>query len=224
MVAALEIDIVSDVVCPWCFIGKRKLEKALALYAARQPAAPVLTVHWRPFQLNPQLPETGMARAEYVARKFGARGSEVYARVAAAGKTVGIEFAFDKIARQPNTLAAHSLIALAQQHGKQDEVVEALFKAYFIDGADLTRRDVLTGIAVGAGLPRDVVTACLADAATREAVAQEDAHARARGVEGVPFFIFNQRDAVSGAQDPEVLLGAILKADRDTVAAASPAA
>ena len=209
----LAIDVVSDVVCPWCFIGKRRLEGALARYAAERPEAPAPEVTWRPFQLNPGLPAEGMPRDEYVARKFGARGGAVYDRVAMIGREVGIPFAFDRIARQPNTLAAHSLIELAQGHGRQDAAVEALFRAYFLDGVDLTARENLVATAVGAGLDRAEVEAWLDLADAREAVTAEDARAREIGVEGVPFFIFNRRLAVSGAQPSDVLLDAMTQAE-----------
>jgi predicted DsbA family dithiol-disulfide isomerase len=202
----VRIEIVSDVVCPWCFIGKRRLEQALA----RTPHA--TEVAWLPFQLNPDLPEAGVDRAEYVQRKFGAAAREVYGRVTAAGAGVGIPFAFDRIARQPNTLAAHQLIALAAPGPAQDRLVEALFTAYFLQGVDLTARDNLLDLAQSAGLDRAAAQACLDDAGARRAVEQETWRSRALGVEGVPFFIFDRRLAVSGAHAPEVLLGAIEQA------------
>lgn len=209
----LTIDIVSDVVCPWCFVGKRKLADALERYAKERPGAPAPQVTWRPFQLNPQMPAEGMLRSDYVERKFGRSGTEVYARVSQAGKSVGIDFAFDRIQRQPNTLAPHSLIALAGEHGKQDEVVDAFFHAYFLDGRDFTDAATLTELATGAGVPRDAVERCLADEKARQTVAGEDAQAREMGVSGVPCFIFNGRYAVSGAHDPETLLQAMLQAE-----------
>jgi len=212
----LTIDIVSDVVCPWCFVGKRKLAAALDLYAQERPDAPAPRVTWRPFQLNPQMPAEGMPRSEYVQRKFGRSGIEVYARVSQAGKTVDIDFAFDRIERQPNTLAPHALIALAGEHGKQDAVVDALFHAYFLDGRDLTDMATLTEVTTSAGMPREAVVACLADEQARQAVAGEDEEARKMGVSGVPFFIFNGRYAVSGAQDPQTLLQAMLQSEAET--------
>jgi predicted DsbA family dithiol-disulfide isomerase len=209
----LTIDVVSDVVCPWCFIGKRRLEGALALYAAARPDEALPTVVWRPFQLNPGLPPEGMARADYVARKFGPRGGAVYDRVSAVGREVGIDFAFDRIARQPNTLAAHSLVELAGAQGRQDAVKEALFRAYFLDGVDLTARENLVAIATAAGLDRATVEAWLDDPQAREAAAAEDARAREIGIEGVPFFIFNGRLGVSGAQPAEVLFDAMKQAE-----------
>ena len=209
----LTIDVVSDVVCPWCFIGKRRLEGALALYAKEHPDGPSPTVAWRPFQLNPGLPVEGMARADYVARKFGPRGGVVYDRVSAVGREVGIAFAFDRITRQPNTLAAHSLIELGGAQGRQDATKEAFFRAYFLDGVDLTARENLVAIATSAGLDRATVEEWLDNAEAREAVTAEDARAREIGIEGVPFFIFNGHLGVSGAQPSEVLLDAMKQAE-----------
>jgi predicted DsbA family dithiol-disulfide isomerase len=142
---ALQIEIVSDVVCPWCFIGKRRLEQALG----RAPDTPV-SLRWRPFQLNPQLPAGGVERAEYVRAKFGARATEIYDRVARVGRGVGIDFAFDRIVRQPNTLPAHQLIGAAAVAGVEEAMVETLFRAYFLEGADLTSRACLLGLAARA--------------------------------------------------------------------------
>ena len=215
----MNIDIISDVVCPWCYVGKRQIEAALALYAQANPDADQPRVTWRPFQLNPQLPPEGMSRQDYVVQKFGAaRAKDIYARVAAVGAEHGIAFAFDKIARQPNTVAAHSLIALAgaedtRADGAQGKIKEALLHAYFLDGVDLTRTENLLAIATAAGLDRKKVEHCLADAQARRAVESEDQRARAIGVEGVPFFIFNGRLAVSGAQGPQALLDAMRQAE-----------
>ena len=211
----MNIDIISDVVCPWCYIGKRQIEAALALYAQQNPGADRPRVTWLPFQLNPQLPAEGMSRQDYVVQKFGAaRAKDIYARVAAAGAEYGIAFAFDRIARQPNTVAVHSLIALAaaagpHTDGLQDRVKEAFLHAYFLDGADLTKTENLVAIATTAGLDRARVEQCLADPQSRQAVEKEEQRARAIGVEGVPFFIFNGKLAVSGAQGPEALLDAM---------------
>ena len=215
----MNIDIISDVVCPWCYIGKRQIEAALALYAQQHPGADKPSVTWRPFQLNPQLPAEGMSREQYVVQKFGAaRGKDVYARVAGVGAEYGIAFAFDRIARQPNTVAVHSLITLAgvlgsQDDALQDKVKEAFLHAYFLDGIDLTKTENLVAIATAAGLDRAKVEQCLADPQSRQAVEQEDRRARAIGVEGVPFFIFNGKLAVSGAQGPDALLDAMHQAE-----------
>jgi predicted DsbA family dithiol-disulfide isomerase len=215
----LNIDIISDVVCPWCYIGKRQIEAALALYAQQNPGADKPSITWRPFQLNPQLPAAGMSRQDYVVQKFGAaRAKNVYERVTAVGVEYGIAFAFDKIVRQPNSVAAHSLIALAGAVGQpadrlQDKVKEAFLHAYFLDGVDLTKTENLVAIAVAAGLDRAQAEQCLADPQSRQAVEQEDQRARAIGVEGVPFFIFNGKLAVSGAQGPQALLDAMRQAE-----------
>lgn len=207
---ALTIDVVSDVVCPWCYIGKRKLETALTEYQAAHPDAEAPRVTWHPFQLNPDLPPEGIERSEYLKRKFGSeRAEQVYARVKAVGEMVGIPFAFERVVRQPNTLAAHSLIALAADEGKQDELVEALFRAYFLEGRDLTSNDTLRDIAIGVGLQPAAVERVLDSDSIRNTVASSDAEARKLGIQGVPFFIFNKTLAVSGAQDPSVLLRAM---------------
>lgn len=215
----LNIDIISDVVCPWCFIGKRQIEAALALYAQQHPGADRPSVSWRPFQLNPQLPAEGMSRQDYVVQKFGAaRAKDVYARVTAVGAEHGITFALDRIARQPNTVAAHSLIALAgaagtHADGLQDRVKEGLLRAYFLDGVDLTSAENLVAIAAATGLVRAEAEQCLADPQSRQAVEQEEQRARAIGVQGVPFFIFNGKLAVSGAQGAAALLDAMRQAE-----------
>ncbi len=205
----VRIDVISDVVCPWCLIGKRRLERALELLRQGSQQAPQVEVVWHPFQLNPHLPLEGMARSEYLAQKFGSRAQDIYGRVTAAGRSVGIEFGFDRIVRQPNTVPAHQLIALAQVRGAQDRMVETLFRAYFMDGVDLTQTANLLTLAERAGLDRAEAGVCLEDDAQRQAVQAADAQSRSLGVSGVPFFIFDQRIAVSGAQEPEVLLRAL---------------
>jgi predicted DsbA family dithiol-disulfide isomerase len=198
---------VSDVVCPWCFIGKRRLEQALG----RLPDTQV-GVRWRPFQLNPHLPEAGIAREEYVRSKFGVRADEIYARLAQAGHTAGIEFAFERITRQPNTLAAHLLIRAAATAGCEDAMVESLFRGYFLEGADLTDRAALVNLSARAGLASDQAALALDDTRLRAELAEEEHRARSLGVEGVPFFIMGGRVGVSGAQDPDVLVQAIEQA------------
>ena len=232
----LTIDIVSDVVCPWCYIGKRKLEAALALPEAAD--LPPVQVRWHPFQLNPDLPEAGMPRKAYLEQKFGgpARAAEIYARVHAAGAAVGLDLNFDAIQQQANTLAAHALIAFAQAADASwkdahaglddvgttfgDSVKERLLKAYFVEGRFIGSIDVLVEIAVEAGLDAAAARAYISDAANRARVAQADAQARQMGVTGVPFFIFNQKVAVSGAQDPATLLAAMRQAVAEHTATA----
>lgn len=215
----LAIDIISDIVCPWCFIGKRRLEAALELYRARNPAAAAPQVTFHPFELNPDIPREGIARADYIAKKFGARGYSAHDRLTHAGAQLGIPFAFDKIARQPNTLAAHALIEWARKRGVQPAVKEALMKAFFVDGLDLSDAETLVRVAVGAGLDRSEAAACIDDEDLRRLVAEEEDKARRMGVQGVPFFVFNNRVAVEGAQSPDVLLEAMLEAEKESAAA-----
>lgn len=215
MLGALTIDVVSDVVCPWCYIGKRRLEDALAQLRAADPDLPV-QVRWHPFQLNPDLPPEGKDRRHYLEQKFGgpARAKEIYARIAAAGATVGIPFAFDAIERQPNTLDAHRLLAWAQSRheGDADVLVELLFKAYFIDGLYLGDHEVLVARAEAAGYDAADARAFLASGALVSDTAGADRRAREMGVSGVPFFIFDGKTAVSGAQEAAILLDAIRQA------------
>lgn len=205
---SLEIDIVSDVMCPWCYIGKRRLEKALA-------ALPDIDfdVRWRPFQLDAAIPPEGMDRKEYLKRKFGdSRGGQMYREIVRAGEQEGIAFGFERIARAPNTLDAHRLIRWATTTGHQHVVVEALFSAYFVEGRDIGSRDVLVGIGAAAGMDPELVGRLLEGDADREAVREEVQLAQRMGVSGVPCFILGGRYAVSGAQAPEILADAIRQA------------
>jgi len=207
---ALTVDFVSDVVCPWCFIGLRRLESALALVAAEGPATGV-ALRWHPFELNPDLPPAGIDRRAYLDAKFGGaqRAAQIYERVRAVGATVGISFAFERIVRQPNTRDAHRLIAWAQERGDASTVVERLFTAYFIDGLDIGNRAVLAAIAGDAGLDATVVRSMLDSSEGADAILSSEQRAIENGIAGVPFYIFNRRVAVSGAQEPGVLAGAI---------------
>ena len=200
--AALAIDIVSDVMCPWCYIGKRRIEKALAL-CSNIPVA----VHWRPFQLDPTLPPEGLDRRLYLETKFGSKdkAKEIYDRIDAAGEAEGIAFDFRAIAVSPNTLDAHCLIRWAANVGAQDRVVEALFVAYFLEGRNIGDHDVLVEIAEGTGLDADIVRDLLQRGADRDLVSREIELARAMGVDGVPCFILANAYAIAGAQDPETL-------------------
>jgi predicted DsbA family dithiol-disulfide isomerase len=210
----LSIDIVSDVVCPWCYIGKRRLEAALARRTSDD--AQRAQVRWLAFQLNPDIPASGVDRRSYLEQKFGGpeRAKQIYARVKAAGNEVGIPFDFERIARQPNTVNAHRLIAWAQDLDLKasDALIERLFRAYFVDGIDIGDIDALADLAGDAGFDATAARAWLASDAGRAAIEAEERHSRALGVTGVPFFVFNQRLAVSGAQPPEVLLGAMEQA------------
>lgn len=215
MLGALTVDVVSDVVCPWCFIGKRRLEATLATLQEKEPALPV-HVRWHPFQLNADLPPEGVDRRSYLEAKFGgpARAAQIYERVREAGRTAGIDFDFEAIARQPNTLDAHRLIAWAQSRheGDPQALVEALFRAYFLDGRFVGDRGELATIAAAAGYDPADAEAFVASDALRDEVAAAEARAREMGVSGVPFFIFDGKTALSGAQEPATMLDAIARA------------
>jgi predicted DsbA family dithiol-disulfide isomerase len=209
----LTIDVISDVVCPWCFVGKRRLEAALALLAS-DGGVPDVSVRWHPFELNPDVPSGGVDRRAYLEAKFGGpeRAARVYERVRAAGETVGIPFALDRILRQPNTRDAHRLVAWAQSHGDAEPVVERLFRAYFQEGRDPGERDVLAAIAGEAGRDAAAARAMLDSSEGVDAIAASERRAQEIGIGGVPFFIFNGRLAVSGAQEARVLADAIVEA------------
>jgi predicted DsbA family dithiol-disulfide isomerase len=202
--APSRIDIISDAICPWCWVGKRNLEGALALLAAEGER---FEIHWRPFQLNPEMPREGVERASYRAAKFGSaeRSAEADARVAAAGRTSGLEFRHALMLRTPNTIDAHRLIRLAGEHSPaaQDAVVEALFRAYFHEGRDIGSRAVLAAIAGEAGLNAVEVASFLATDAGEAEVRQEDAGFRRAGLSGVPTFALEGHVVFSGAMPPE---------------------
>ncbi len=198
----MEIDIFSDTICPWCFIGKRRLERALA-----ERPLPNLTIHWRAFQLNPDMPEGGMDRQRYLEVKFGGsvNAQAVYDQVRAAGESEGIVFAFEAMQRVPNTVASHRLIRYAADSGNQDAVVQALFDAYFLRGEDIGDLEVLSAAAAAGGLDAETARAFLDGDAEDDGVRAEDQAARQAGISGVPCFIFNRHHALAGAHPPEVL-------------------
>jgi predicted DsbA family dithiol-disulfide isomerase len=221
MTTRITVDIVSDAICPWCFIGKRRFEQALA----QAPQDVEVLVAWRPYQLNPDMPPEGMDRKSYLSTKFGgdARADEIYQRVREAGQTVGIDFDFKGIPRTPNTIDAHRLIGVAGRAGKQDAVVEALFRAYFLEGRDIGNRDVLAAVASAAGLEEQTIRDYLARSDDVDRVGNEDAMARRMGIQGVPCFILNRKYAISGAQEPAVFLEAIEMLKREAAGEAIPA-
>ncbi len=198
----LRIEIFSDPICPWCYIGKRRLERALGQTPDVCPQ-----IVWRPFQLNPEMPPEGMERQRYLAQKFGGaeKAREIYASIEAAGEAEQIDFCFEQIARTPSTLASHRLIHYARsQPGGQEAVVEALFASYFCRGEDIGDLDVLTFCAIEAGLDADAARAYLESDAETQRVQAEDHEARRLGIQGVPLFVLERRYAVSGAQSPDV--------------------
>ena len=198
----MHIDIYSDTICPWCYIGKRRLERALA-----ERPQPELTLTWRAFQLNPDMPAEGMDRQTYLQLKFGGpdNARQVYDRVREAGRQEAIPFAFDAIARTPNTVDSHRLIRFAQRHGLADDVVQLLFDGYFSNGDDIGDRDLLVETGVFVGLDAAALRAYLESDEGVEEIRAEDARAREIGIQGVPTFIFNDHYVLSGAHPPEVL-------------------
>ena len=202
----VRIDVVSDVVCPWCFIGKRRLEKALAM----KPDIPV-EVHWRPYFLNDWIPREGISREQYLTTKFGSpeRYKGIAQRVVAAAAAEGLTYAADKISRQPNTTDAHRLIRWADGIGKAAEMKQRLMDLYFTDGADLTNHAVLVQAASDIGLDAEDIRAALASDQDVEQIEAEAQSAKEAGIEGVPCFIFGDKFAVSGAQEPTYLAEAI---------------
>lgn len=206
----LAIDVISDVICPWCYVGKRRLEKAIASLNGQYN----VRVKWHPFQLNPTMPQEGISRREYRIGKFGSweRSQELDAKLIAVGAEEGIPFAFDRIERTPNTFDAHWLIWLADQHGCQDAVMEGLFRAYFVDGRDIINRQVLVDVVAESGLDRQLVEEMLNSDEGREAIHDAEKSARHHGVGGVPFFVFNGKVALSGAQAPETFVEAFKQA------------
>jgi predicted DsbA family dithiol-disulfide isomerase len=202
----VRIDVVSDVVCPWCFIGKHRLEAALAL----KPDTAV-EVHYRPYFLNDWIPREGISREQYLTTKFGSpeRYKDIAKRVTAAAAEEGLVYASDKIKSQPNTLDCHRLIRWADTIGKAPAMKQRLMDLYFTEGADLTLADTLVKAAADVGLNADEVRAALATDKDVDVIEQESQEAKQAGIEGVPCFIFGGRFAVSGAQSPEYLAQAI---------------
>ena len=215
----MQIDVISDTVCPWCFIGKRRLMRAMAL----RPNI-VFDVKWRPYRLDPTVPAGGMDRQAYMRAKFGddpMKVVEMHKLIAAEGAKDGIEFDFAAIQRRPDTLDSHRLIRWAEANGVQDEVVERLFVAYFENGEDIGDIRVLADIADLCGMDGVEVAEMLEGDTDRGLVEREDGIAHEMGVTGVPAMIFGNRLAVSGAREPELLVSVI---DRVTEMAAQQAA
>lgn len=214
------VDIVSDVVCPWCFIGKKRIEKALALI----PDIPV-ELRFRPYFLNDWIPRDGISREDYLTRKFGGveRYKSIAQRVAAAAAEEGLVYAMDKISRQPNTLDAHRLIHWAAPSGKAPQMKQRLMDLYFTEGGDLTDKAVLTQVAADIGLDREQIAQWLDSDKDVALITQEAEAAKTAGIEGVPTFIFGNLLATSGAQSAEYLADAIQRAvaERDKPNAAA---
>jgi len=212
------VDIVSDTICPWCYIGKRRFERALA-----QSGRNDVAISWRPFQLNPDMPPEGMTRDDYVRAKFGGgdRPRQIYQAIAESGREAGIEFQFSRIRRTPNTVLSHRLIYWSAKQERQDEVVAELFQAYFEAGLDIGDIDTLVECARRGGLdPLAAHSFLLGDEGRQEVVAS-DVYARRLGINGVPCFIVNRKYAVSGAQPPSAFVEVFNLAERDAATAAA---
>ena len=209
----MQIDVISDTVCPWCYIGKRRLERAMKLRPQIE-----FDVRWRPFQLDPTTPKEGVDRRAYIERKFGSTDKikPIHTALLQAGAAEGIAFAFDKITRTPNTINSHRLIRWSHSANVQDAVVELLFRRYFIEGADIGDIRVLAQIGADAGMDLELVEELLNSDADRELVEREDSLARKIGINGVPTFFVGGKVLVTGAQDAEHLAHVI-----DRVAAES---
>ena len=211
MTREVSVDVVSDVMCPWCYIGKRHLEAAQAQLAEDDIG---ITVRWRPYQLDPTIPPEGRDRQEYLTQKFGSaeRAASLYRSIQNAGANVGLDFQFDRIAKSPNTIDAHRIIRWSASAGVQGVLVEKLFEAFFLKGHDLTDRTTLVELASDSGMEGSIVADLLASDRDRDEVEQEIAQARALGVTGVPCFIVDGRQAVMGAQPPETLAALVRSA------------
>lgn len=211
MEKTLKIEVYSDVVCPWCYVGKRRLERALTEFGGD------VRVTWRPFQLNPTMPKDGLDRTAYLEAKFGSLETfrQLEEHVQAAGASERITFAFEKIARTPNTFAAHRLIWLGEREGCQDAVVDALFRGYFEEGADIGSSAVLVQLAAQAGLPDESVERLLrSDEGTAEVKAEESA-GHQLGIRGVPYFVLDGTYAISGAQPVDIFVSALKRVAGD---------
>lgn len=200
----MQLDVVSDTVCPWCYVGKRRLDEALVQHGGEG-----VSLRWRPFQLDASIPDGGVDRKAYMEKKFGADPDRIKSMVGALrnhGDQLGIEFNFDKIKISPNTLDSHRLIRWAGTAGYQNEMVDVLFRRYFTDGEDIGNRAVLLDAASEAGMDTDIVEDLLMRGADRELVQREEALAREMGIQGVPSFVINEQWVMVGAQETPALV------------------
>lgn len=198
----MQLDVVSDTICPWCYIGKKRLDQALVMHGGDG-----ITLAWRPFQLDASIPEGGVDRKAYMEKKFGAeRARTVGNTIRELGEAAGITFRFDRIERSPNTLDSHRLVRWAGTAGCQNEMVDILFRRYFEDGEDVGSHDVLLDAANEAGMDVDIVRDLLLKDADKELIRREDAMARQMGIQGVPSFVINSQWVMVGAQEPETLV------------------
>ncbi len=200
--ARLAVEVVHDLVCPWCYLGVRRLFRT----RTRRPDL-LVDLHWRPFLLNPDMPRGGMARADYVIRKFGGeeRARRLYASITELGRAEGIMFRFDRIRRTPSSVDAHRLVRWAAHFGRASETVEALFAAHFADGRDIGDIGVLVAVAASCGLRQSAARSFLSSDAELDTVHADNLRAHRLGINGVPCFVVGGRHAIAGAQEPEVI-------------------
>lgn len=199
----MQLNVIFDTVCPWCYIGKRRLERALAL----RPKLSV-SIQWHPFLLNPDMPPSGIDRTAYLIKKFGseARVRRIFGAIGEAGESVEIDFAFERIRRTPNSIPSHKLIRYASHRIAADSLVEDIFEAYFVKGADIGQVSVLMDLAARHGLNLDALQDYLESDTDADTVYEENARAHRLGINGVPAYNFNSGMVISGAQEPEVLV------------------
>ena len=213
----MHLDVIFDTVCPWCFIGKRRLSQALALRPNMD-----ISITWRPFLLNPDMPSTGIDRTAYLVKKFGseARVRRVYGAIGEAGQSVEIDFAFDRIQRTPNSVTSHRLIRLIEKHVEPSPIVEALFSAYFMRGCDIGDIDFLSDLAAHHGFDKATVKQFLKSDEGTDEIYEENAKAHRYGINGVPAYTFDGHMVISGAQEAEVLVRVMDAANINSLMAA----
>jgi predicted DsbA family dithiol-disulfide isomerase len=206
----LHVEIVSDAICPWCYVAKRQFERAVA----KLPEDVKLSVQWKPFELNPNMPSEGLDRVAYRSRKFGSweRSQKLDAQVTEAAAQVGLALRHDLMQRTPNTFNAHRLVWLADREGVQDAVIEGLFRAYFVEGRDVGDKTVLAEVAAAAGIDKERAIAFLAGTEGADDVSEAETASHRSGLNGVPTFILNGRPAFSGAQRADLILDHMMKA------------
>ena len=211
-----KIEIFSDVVCPWCYIGKRNLEKALQILNEKDKQFEN-TLNWRSFQLNPQLKEEGILRKDYITNKFGegANSEIIYERVRLAGEAVGLTMNFDKIIMQPNSSKMHSLIYAAKETNRDIELIENFFKAFFIDGMNLTDFEIVSKVASDSGLDSETINGVFHDNLFEKFVQEDIIMSKKYNITGVPFYVIDDSIGISGAQPPEVIVDAINQSNKN---------
>ena len=211
-----KIEIFSDVVCPWCYIGKRNLENALQILNEKDEQFES-TLNWRSFQLNPQLKEDGILRQDYITNKFGegANSEIIYERVRLAGEAIGLKMNFDKIIMQPNSSKMHSLIYAAKEINRDIELIENFFKAFFIDGMNLTDFEIVSKVASDSGLDSETINGVFHDNLFEKFVQEDIKMSKKYNITGVPFYVIDDSIGISGAQPPEVIVDAINQSNQN---------